>query len=341
MRYRHACACGLSARVRIRKMRSEDVTEIIECLPKGRTIYPYHKDRYAVQLLEYAVGDELRVSSLRGTKFGKLLDRPVVQDVVARCGSGVISRDDLAASWSPETESYRLTLGTWGPQDNRNWDRYWHQTTRKGQNLVLQLNFSNRHNSAYQRQLRCGKQSLFNYSGHPVAQSKNHTLAWARLDIDLDRGEVLIEELQSDWVRFAARAKAEAELILRGSGGRRKNVMFDFGGAQLDAVATCRYYDETVKPYAEQWDEAMLSAVIWFLVEEIGIRRIYLHDWDSGARLKSIEGTRPPRSLYTQLPKRFCFDKVETGPELVFEDPDRRLRRLARGKDLKFWRLYV
>jgi len=39
-------------------MKSEDVHEIIECLSKGRTIYPYHKDCYAVQLLEYAVGKQ-------------------------------------------------------------------------------------------------------------------------------------------------------------------------------------------------------------------------------------------------------------------------------------------
>ncbi len=322
-------------------MKSEDVTEIIECLPKGRTIYPYHKDRYAVQLLEYAVGDEKPIQELRGTKFGKLLDRPITRDVVARCGSGLLSREDLATTWLPETESYRLTLGAWGPENKRNWDRYWHQTSRPGQNLVLQMNFSNRHNSAYQRHLRCGKHSLFNYSSHPVAKSKNHTLAWARIDIDMDRGEALIEELQSDWVRIAARAKMMAQAVLRGSGGRRKNVMFDFGDTQLDAVATCRYYDDVVKPHAEQWDEAILSASIWFLVEEIGIRHIYLHDWDTGAKLKCIEGARPPRSLYTKLPKRFCFDKVGKGPDLIFEKPDRRIRRIAKENSLNFWRLYV
>ena len=322
-------------------MRTEDVTEIIACLPKGRTVYPYHKDRYAVQLLEYAVGDEVRLSKLRATKFGKLLDRPIAQEVVAGCGSGVLSRADLAATWLPETESYRLTLGAWGPENPRNWDRSWHQTTRPGQNLVLQLNFSNRHDSAYRRHLKCGKHSLFNHECHPVAKSKNHTLAWSRLDIDLDRGEALIEELQSDWVRVAAYAKLRAKLTLQGSGGHRKNVMFDFSGTQLDAAETIRYYDDVVAPHAEQWDEAMLSASIWFLVEEIGIRRIYLHDWDSGARLKGIEGTRPPRSLYTRLPKRFCFDKVASGPELVLEKPDRRTRKLARDHDLKFWRLYI
>ncbi|MBT2971011.1 MAG: hypothetical protein B6D72_16935 [gamma proteobacterium symbiont of Ctena orbiculata] len=30
------------------------------------------------------------------------------------------------------------------------------------------------------------------------------TLAWARLDVDLERNEVLIEEVQSDWVRDMA-----------------------------------------------------------------------------------------------------------------------------------------
>ena len=36
-------------------MKTEDAKEIIACLPKGRTVYPYHRDRYAVQLLEFVV----------------------------------------------------------------------------------------------------------------------------------------------------------------------------------------------------------------------------------------------------------------------------------------------
>ena len=38
---------------------------------------------------------------------------------------------------------------------------------------------------------------------HPVASGGELTLAWSRIDLDLDRGEALVEEIQSDWVRDA------------------------------------------------------------------------------------------------------------------------------------------
>ncbi len=149
-------------------MKSEDVHEIIECLSKGRTIYPYHKDRYAVQLLEYAVGKQKQVADIRSSRFGKLLNRPIVQDVVAQCGNGLISTGDLATAWLPDTESYRLTLGVWGSHNKREWDQCYYQTSRPGQNLVLQLNFSDVHDAEYKRRMKCGKRSILNYCGHPV-----------------------------------------------------------------------------------------------------------------------------------------------------------------------------
>ena len=43
----------------------------------------------------------------------------------------------------------------------------------------------------------------FEWWSHPVRQDGRHTLAWARMDVDLDAGEALIEEIQSDWIREA------------------------------------------------------------------------------------------------------------------------------------------
>lgn len=51
----------------------------------------------------------------------------------------------------------------------------------------------------YYQRLGCPG-SHFNYCGHPVSRQRN-TLAWARLDLDLNSATALIEEIQSDWIR--------------------------------------------------------------------------------------------------------------------------------------------
>lgn len=210
-------------------MKTEDAKEIIACLPKGRTVYPYHHDRYAVQLLELVVDDQVSISELRQSGFGKLLSRLAVKTVVASCGSGNLSREDLAKAWPLEVEVYRLSLTTWGPEHEKDWDRWGYQTSRPGQNLVLQLNFSNAHNQAYGKIVKSKDNSPFAFYGHPVVQRDWHTLAWARLDIDLDGGEALIEELQSDWVRYSRTAAEFAHQTLTGANGHKpqKTIVFD------------------------------------------------------------------------------------------------------------------
>lgn len=322
-------------------MKTEDAKEIIACLPKGRTVYPYHRDRYAVQLLEFVVDDGVSISELRSSDFGKLLCRPAVKNVVASCGSGNLSRDDLAKAWPLDVEVYRLSLTRWGPECEKDWDRWGYQTSRPGQNLVLQLNFSNAHNEAYGRIVKSKNNSPFAFYGHPVVQRDWHTLAWARLDIDLDGGSALIEELQSDWVRYSRTAAEYAQKVLTGANGEepQKDIVFD--GQTMDAKAVCAYYRDVVAPHAKLWDEAMLSAAIWFLVSELGIGQIYLHDHETGCKLKNVTFSQPPRSLYTKLPQRFCFQKIKQGPDFLFEKPDRRLRKLMKSEDLAFWRLVI
>ncbi len=321
-------------------MKTEDAKEIIACLPRGRTVYPYHPDRYAVQLLELVVDEPVSISELRESAYGKLLSRPALKTVLAECGSGTLSRDDLAKSWPTHVEAYRLTLTTWGPERKQDWDRWYYQTSRPGQNLVLQLNFSNAHNQAYGKIVNGKGKSPFAYYGHPVVQKDWHTLAWARLDIDLDEGVALIEELQSDWVRKSRSAAQHAYKTLTGAYGEpEQHIVLD--GRSLDAKAVLAYYTRVVAPHAKIWDEAMLSAALWFLVCELGVKQIFLHDHDTGCKLKNLTVCQPPRSLYTKLPQRFCFQKTRQGPAFLFEKPDRRLRKLMKSGDLAFWQLAV
>ena len=83
----------------------------------------------------------------------------------------------------------------------------------------------------------------------------------------------------------------------------------------------------------------MLSATLFFIVEELGIRDIWYHSWDTGNLLKGISGrSLPPRSLYTRLPRRFCFSETEAMPGLLqCRQTRRRLRRM--GSEARFHRL--
>ncbi len=135
-------------------MKEELVREIMASLPEGRTFFYYFKDRYALLLLSYVVGNRISIPKLRQTRFSKLLQKPLVKEIISTQGGGKLSKDCLNSLWPDETECYLLTLGKWGLR------RYWHyfhgsdQTSRPGTNLVLQLNFSSKHNRAYNKYIK-------------------------------------------------------------------------------------------------------------------------------------------------------------------------------------------
>ena len=72
----------------------------------------------------------------------------------------------------------------------------------------------------------------------------------------------------------------------------------------------------------------MLTAAIRFLVEEIGIHSIFYHSFTTGAAIKRIRGQLPPKSLYTSLPRQFCFEPVAEAPSFIANH--RRVRKALR-----------
>ncbi len=126
-------------------MNTEQAREIIACLPEGRTIFRYFKDRYAPALLSYIVGDGMTPSQIKKTPMAKLLNRPVVKNLAAGLGGGPLTPMALESTWPAQSESYLLTLGVWGDHIKGRWDQAWYQTSRPAANLVLQLNFSAKH----------------------------------------------------------------------------------------------------------------------------------------------------------------------------------------------------
>lgn len=298
--------------------------DIKKILPDDRTLFRYHKDRYAFMLLEYAMKDGMSVADIKASRFAKLLERPAVKDLMAQRGGGKLTAHDMALCWPIETQSYVLSLGLWGSRKSK--ERDWHQTSRTGVNLVLQMNFDRSHDAAFQKLLGDQGYGHLACQLHPINRKGRTTMAWARIDLDLDSGEALIEEIQNDWLRNALWELDCVEKI-DANNQRQKNLE--------------RYVHEHLQPHVKIWSEAMLAATLFFLIKEIGIRDVWLHDFETGNRLKQLRWSKPPRSLYTSLPKRFCFEKVKQAPSFLSQSVTRKMRkRLNDGKE-RFWKLAV
>ncbi len=305
-------------------MDNQLANDIIAMLPGDRTLFRYHQDRYAFMLLEYATKGDVSIADIKRSRFAKLLERPAVKTLMAQRGSGKLTAYDMALCWPIETQSYVLSLGLWGSRKSK--ERDWHQTSRTGTNLVLQLNFDRGHDTAFQKLLGKTDYAKFSYDAHPINTKGRTTMAWARIDLDLDSGEALIEELQNDWLRNALWGLDNVKHV-KTPDQRKQNLE--------------RYVHEHLQPHIKMWSEAMLSAALFFLIEEIGIRQIWLHDFDTGNRLKKLTWSKPPRSLYTSLPKRFCFEKVKQAPSFLHQNLTRKLRKRFNAGQEHFWKLAV
>jgi len=304
--------------------------EIIACLPEGRTLFYYFRGRYALMLLSYAVGDGVPVARLKQTRYAKLLAKPVVKDVLRRVGDGILTADALQALWPRESECYLLTLDTWGSKGDRwaNW--HWDQTSRRGVNLVLQLNFSSEHNRLYERFIQPTEHHPFVCRSHPICEDGHQTLAWSRIDLDFGTGEALIEEIQSDWIKNALRKQQTLATVERDGLKRHRWARWTLRDVNCDLKAISTYIERALRRHMGIWPEAMLAATIWFLREELGLRRIFYHTHESGARLKRIASDRPPKSLYTTLPRQFLFEETSEAPAFLRRSKDRHLREVLR-----------
>ena len=320
-------------------MTKDAIEEIVACLPEGRTPFYYFLDRYALMILGLVVGDGMPIHVLKSSPYGKLLHKPIVKELIGRVGSGILTRSALESVWPHNSECYLLTLGTWGPKRRSrygNWTHQYYQLSRPGLNLVLQLNFSSKHDRSYQSLIRPQARHPFEDRGHPIAAERDkRTLAWARMDIDLETGTALIEEVQSDWVRLAMDRRTTLEVLTEDERGET-TVQTAYMSAGYASRKTLKTYQERIlKPHLKVWDEAILSASIWFLRAELGIRRIYYHTFETGLQLKKMYGGRPPRSLYTTLPRRFGFQETDVAPAFLASIVEKRFPASAfRGATL-------
>ncbi|GAB5520241.1 MAG: hypothetical protein RhofKO_24920 [Rhodothermales bacterium] len=296
--------------------------------PAGRTLFHYYRDRYAVEALSRAVGEGSTVHALKRSPLAGLLQRPIVKTILASaCADGRVTPERLAQVWAhivpTELLTYRLSYGRWG-ETKGYWKQYYRQTTRPGENLVVQLNFNNQHKQAYYRLIR-PEADLHPFAGygHPIRADDELTLAWCRVDIEPLTGEALIEEVQNDWIR-------EADAGLR----YKQKWQIGTDRARRDLKD---YVTEILKPHRQVWAKAVVTATLNVLREAFDLHMVYFHSPESGAVLKGIEGSTPPRSLYSALPRKLGFRPTPHPPRFVRWVP--RAWQALSAQPLSFFRL--
>jgi len=310
--FRHQCVLD-------NNMKIETIEEIIACLPTGRTLFPYFRDRYAGMLLTWVIDNHASIADIKRTPYAPLLEKDSIKGILRKCGNGHLDKSTLQTGWSESHESFLLTLDHWGPGSRRH-----RQITRPGYNLVLQVNL---HNSYLRAMESLFGNDYLQLNGHPVLRPQTAamfrpTLAWVRLDLDLDTNEVLIEEIQSDFLRVARWYRS--------------------------FLLHCKYRDKTqtqqleffnliLQRFGKLWSEAVMAAALWFIFEELGINTVWYHTHATGSKLKKIRGYLPPQSLYSQLPRQFCFIKTADRPEFLMRESSFK-RDQRRIPNMEFYR---
>jgi hypothetical protein len=302
------------------------LNEVIECLPKGKTHFRYFKGAYAPKLLSLLLPENLNLREIKQSRFKGLIEHQTLKSVIANCGDGVLKKTILENIWNEPSQPFLLSVGRWGGKTKRGY----YQTSRFGENLVLQLNLPIASQRNYQRWIGEDYDYSINsqWTQHPVQSKQNNslyrdTLAWSRIDFDFDNNEALIEEIQSDGVR---------------------NLKRWYGHCKQCSCNHCKKvtkYLDWFDAYSKIWSEAMLMASIWFIKEELGIDRIFMHTARSGWQVKKMDKDwNAPKSLYSDLPKKFAFKQTWSAPEFLLQT--KCYRQLIRKQpDIDFYQLHM
>ena len=305
-------------------MDTQLLDEIIACMPRGKTHYHYFQGAYASRLLSMILPQEINLQTIKKTRFNKLLEHKTVKPILQSCGNGRLDKQAIDGIWVNPSKPFLLSIDRWGSKK----DWAWNQTSRPGENLVLQLNLPHEHLRHFHKWINPDQESTLNgrYSGHPVQSPCDNklfreTLAWARIDLDFQTNEALIEEIQSDGVRYVKRwAKDYQKCACKRCQERLK-------------------YVDWFSDYAKIWSEAILMASIWFIKHELGINRIFMHTARSGWQIKKMDKYwTAPRSLYSDLPKKFAFKQTWAAPDFLIDTKNYK-QLIRKQPDIDFYQL--
>lgn len=283
------------------------VDEVLACLPTNRTLFRYSKDQYATYLLQRMLNKDgpLSVQQIKQSCYRQLMEKPFVKEIIRTAGKQKVEAWHMESAPLAEIHHYVLTLGKWGDRFGGN------QTSRPGTNLVLQLNLPENLDAEFQR-ITGDVMNGYTCRYHPQSSKRSATLAWARLDIDFASNEVLIEEIQSDLIRALDQLNCSARTSKRGD-----DTYFVWRNNSIHRQRMMDYCEKVASTQKKIWAEAMLAACLWFIHNELGMSKVFYNRFETGNQMKEINWGLPPRSLYTDLPEKFCFSLTQEAPSFI------------------------
>jgi len=293
-------------------MKTQEINYITHCLKGVNKNLFYFKDKYALDLLSAVFKSGTNIGEIRKSRFDKLLNKQLIKSILSTCGNGQWNHTDPVEYIDEKTQYFNYDLGTWGKESKWRKDGYF-QVSRPEKNLVFQVLFGSGHDYDFNRILGQNLRDHFSYDFHPIHKKKN-TLGWVRMDIDLDNGEVLIEEIQNDWFRLVK--SMERSFIEMANGRMEESSTFNEIG-----LKRLRNYIKVIRPTMKIWDEILMGLALNFIIDELGIRTIWYHSFETGNYFKELSSysTKPPKSLYKSLPEKFCFELNKAGPKMLRE----------------------
>jgi hypothetical protein len=140
-----------------------------------------------------------------------------------------------------------------------------------------------------------------------------HMMGWVRLELDPHNEFVFVDEIQSDFQTFCH--KIEAVLVKKESVAEgdfipswiehfSKNGNSQIGRGRLLLCA------QALATYLQRFSSVAMSVISLF-ARENGYKKIYYHTYEGG---KLLKGNDPPRSLYTDVPKKHFFEVTNEKP---------------------------
>lgn len=314
------------------------IVEELEEIYSDPMVYYYYKDKYLVDsLLEKMNDSQISVNELKSGLASRLLQKQWFKSaILSKSGGSKVRREDIEHFWPQGTLAFDVQVSHWGEDPKKHQKDKWLQTSRSGYNLVLQINLNQEHFEVYNSWLkpRWHGEGIFNCTCHPVSE-KRITLGWIRIDLDFETNELLIEEIQTDWLRDLA---SLAKNLKTNEASKHKSILKSDGiDGSIDNF--WKYYDY-MQPIAKIWDELAASVAIWFAKTELQIQNIYMHSFESCLLFKDQYNSKPPRSIYTKLPKKMGFVMCESVPEFLRKEIYlKRYFRKAKKESVKWFKL--
>lgn len=345
-------------------MNAQEINDILSCLQDDNQPYKgcyYHYEHAHVHLLvsrwlqqfndapfHKETGRVATVADFKTSKYARWQHTPVIKQWLASHAGRHAVLTPLPHIGLVDSKAkpmgYAITLGKWGSEDKSDY-LWWNQTSRLGYNLVVQLNLPLDVLRTYQAMKVDDPVENCQMTCHPVHE-KRLTLAWARLDIDLANSQVLIEEIQSDWIgeltwSLKDATKNYCDECCQYNCDKHQGIFHYYG-----SPIRTKHYIDTMQKYHKQykntWANMILTATLDFIWRELGRDiHVFYHQYDFGCALKGCE---PPKSLYSAVPEKLGFKITEEFPQMLMDNKltQKKLNNIKRNQkqvDMRFYRL--